>query len=190
MIPPRLLLAAYRVGAFPMALGREGPIAWFTADPRAILPIEGFHVPRRLARFLRRAPFSYTVDRRFAAVIEACADREETWISNEMIASYAELHRLGYAHSVEVWQKGVLVGGLYGVQLGAAFFAESMFHRVSNASKAALVHLVERLRARQFLLLDIQEVTRATESFRPLLIPHAEYLARLEEALRCERRFD
>jgi len=190
MIPPRLLLAAYRLGAFPMALGRDGPVAWFTADPRAILPIEGFYVPRRLARFLRRAPFRYTVDRCFAAVIEGCADREETWISDEMIASYTELHRLGYAHSVEVWQEEELIGGLYGVHLGAAFFAESMFHRVSNASKAALVHLVERLRARRFMLLDIQEVTPATEPFRPLLVTRAEYLARLEVALRHERPFD
>src|SRR6266542_2366729 len=155
-IPPELLLRAYSQGYFPMA--EEGAISWYTADPRAILPLEPFHVPRRLRRTLRQTGFRYTRDRDFDAVIRACSRRESSWISEGIVRSYCALHRAGFAHSVEVWQGSEIVGGLYGVHLGGAFFGESMFHRVDNASKAALVHLAEHLGAQGFALLEIQMI--------------------------------
>lgn len=163
--------------------GDEGEIDWYTADPRATLPLEPFHVPRRLARFLKTAPYRFTRDQQFEAVIRGCADRESTWISEEIIRSYTALHEAGFAHSVEVWRDTVLVGGLYGVVLGGAFFGESMFHREPSASKAALVHLAQHLRARGFHLLEIQMVTPLTEQFRPVLVSRREYLPILRRAI-------
>ncbi|MBI3909438.1 MAG: leucyl/phenylalanyl-tRNA--protein transferase [Armatimonadetes bacterium] len=189
MIPPEMLLAAYAQGFFPMARSRHGRIDWYTTDPRGIINLERFHVPRRLRRFLRQARFDYTFDRGFEAVMRGCADRPETWISEALIASYVRLHALGHAHSVEVWQAGELAGGIYGVHLGAAFFAESMFYRLPGASKAALVQLVQRLQERRFLLLDIQMVTSTTAQFGAEEIPADEYLARLRTALAEERTF-
>jgi leucyl/phenylalanyl-tRNA---protein transferase len=187
-IPPSLLLQAYAQGYFPMADSETGRIGWYTADPRAILPLDPFHVPRRLQRTLRQSPFEYTRDRDFEGVIRGCADREESWINEGIIRSYRRLHQAGFAHSVEVWREGRLVGGLYGVALGGAFFGESMFHRESNASKAALVHLAEHLRARDFLLLEIQMVTPLTEQFGPRRVFRREYQRLLAQALarRCE----
>ena len=145
MIPSSLLLSAYREGIFPMALD-DGEIGWFSPDPRGIIPLEAFHVPRRLQRVVRRDVWTVRIDTSFEAVMRACAERpgEGTWISGEILDSYVELHRQGHAHSVEVWRQNALVGGLYGVHLGGAFFGESMFHRVTDASKLALVALVER----------------------------------------------
>ena len=185
MIDPTLLVRAYTQGIFPMALDR-GEIGWFSPDPRGIIPLDAFTVPRRLQRIVRQAAFEIHVDRDFEGVMRACAaDREDgTWISAEIIASYVALHRLGLAHSVETWQKGALVGGLYGVHLAGAFFGESMFHHVANASKVALVALVDRLRAHDFLLLDIQWTTPHLEQFGAIEIPKADYLARLAIALR------
>ena len=189
-LSPELLIRAYAGGIFPMALDDRGEIGWFAPDPRAIIPLdERFHVPHRLRRTLRAGAFEVTFDQDFAAVIEACATLHgTTWISDEIIASYMELHRWGVAHSVEARREGELVGGLYGVHLGGAFFGESMFHRATDASKAALVALVERLRSSGFLLLDTQWTTAHLETFGTVEVPRAEYMQLLDEALerRCE----
>lgn len=182
MIPPALLLQAYAQGYFPMA-DEDGELGWYTADPRAILPLDPFHIPRRLRSTLRNAPFTYTRDREFEAVMRGCADRPSSWINETLIRSYVGLHRSGFAHSVEVWQDAELVGGVYGVHIGAAFFAESMFRRVDNASKGALVHLAQHLIERGFRLLEIQMITPGTATFGARPITRAEYLPLLEEAI-------
>jgi leucyl/phenylalanyl-tRNA---protein transferase len=194
MIPSELLVSAYSSGWFPMALDGGG-IRWYSPDPRGIIPLKQFHVPSRLARVVRAGTFHVEVDRSFDDVIRACAatDRKDddpgTWIDDEIVASYVELHRLGFAHSIETWQDGRLVGGLYGVALGGAFFGESMFHRVTDASKVALAALVERLRARDFRLLDVQWVTPHLEQFGAMEIRRNEYLQRLAEALAVRAEF-
>jgi len=176
MIPADLLLEGYRTGIFPMAMDGGG-IGWFSPDPRAIIPLETFHVPHGLRRALRKnPPFEMRVDDSFESVIRACAAREETWISEEIIESYCNLHRLGFAHSVEAWRDGRLAGGLYGVALGAAFFGESMFHSVTDASKVALHFLVGMLRRSDFRLLEVQWLTPHLESFGAIEIPRADYL--------------
>jgi len=190
MIPTSLLVSAYREGIFPMAL-EDGEIGWFSPDPRGIIPLDTFHVPRRLERVVRSDEWTVRVDTRFEEVMRACAERpgEGTWISDEIFESYVALYRQGGAHSVEVWRDDVLVGGLYGVHLGGVFFGESMFHRVTNASKVALVALVERLRARGFVLLDTQWTTPHLEQFGAVEIPAKEYLRRLNEALQVRAEF-
>jgi leucyl/phenylalanyl-tRNA---protein transferase len=191
MLAPSLLTAAYEAGFFPMAM-EDGEIRWYSPDPRGILPLDGFHASRRLLRVVRSGRFDVSFDRAFPGVMEACAaDREEgTWISGEILASYGALHELGFAHSVEVWAGGALAGGLYGVALGGAFFGESMFHRVSDASKVALWALVGRLRERGFTLLDIQWLTPFLASCGAIEIPRDQYLARLAEALQIDARFE
>jgi leucyl/phenylalanyl-tRNA--protein transferase len=188
-LTPDLLVRAYCAGFFPMADSRHGRIRWYSPDPRAVIPLETFHVPRSLRRTLRRGLFEVRVNGAFAAVIRACAERPETWISDEIVRAYEDLHALGLAHSVETWREGRLVGGLYGVALGGAFFGESMFSRETDASKVALVALVERLRARGFVLLDTQFLTPHLARFGAVEIPRADYLRRLEAALRVERHF-
>ena len=182
-LTPDLLVRAYYAGAFPMADGRRGRIRWYAPDPRAIIPLDAFHVPRSLARTLRRGVFEIRVDSAFAEVMRACADREETWISAAIVRAYTALHHAGLAHSVEAWREGELVGGLYGVSLGGAFFGESMFSRATDGSKVALVALVERLRAQGFSLLDTQFQTDHLARFGAIEIPRAEYERRLAEAL-------
>ncbi len=190
MIPSSLLVRAYREGVFPMGMD-EGEIGWFSPDPRGILPLDSFRISTRLARVVRRGAFEIAVDRDFAAVMRACAeDREEgTWISDEILESYVALHRKGIAHSVECRQGGHLAGGLYGIHLGGAFFGESMFHRVTDASKVALVALVDRLTRHRFSLLDIQWVTPHLAQFGAVEIPRADYLARLKQALEVDCEF-
>ncbi len=185
-----LLLEGYRRGLFPMALD-DGEIGWFSPDPRGIIPLEpdGFYLPHGLKRRLKKNPFELRFNGAFEAVMRACAQREETWISEEIIRSYRDLHLLGYAHSVECWQEGELVGGLYGVALQGVFFGESMFHTVTDASKVALVRLVETLRLRNFSLLDIQWTTPHLKTFGALDISRTEYLRRLGIALQQERSF-
>ena len=184
MIDSRVLVSAYEQGLFPMAQD-AGDIGWFSPDPRGILPLDGFSVPARLARVVRRGVFEVRVDTDFEGVVRGCAAARDdgTWISEEIVQSYAALHRLGLAHSVETWQDDRLVGGLYGVHLGGAFFGESMFHRVTDASKVALVALIDRLRAGGFLLLDVQWTTPHLERFGAVGIPRRQYLARLARAL-------
>jgi leucyl/phenylalanyl-tRNA--protein transferase len=194
MIPSDLLVSAYASGWFPMA-GEPGEIRWYSPDPRAIIPLDRFHEPSRLARVRRSGRFTIEIDRDFEAVIRACAeaDRHEeeagTWIDEEIVDSYCALHRAGLAHSVEAWQDGRLAGGLYGVALGGAFFGESMFHHVTDGSKMALAALVDRLRSRGHRLLDIQWVTPHLERFGAIEIPRRTYLKMLDEALSVDVEF-
>jgi leucyl/phenylalanyl-tRNA--protein transferase len=188
MIDPELLLQGYRLGVFPMGMDDDS-IQWFSPDPRAILPLEDFHVPHALRRLLRKNVFETRIDSAFSKVIEACAKREDTWINIEIIESYTRLHDLGCAHSVEAWKEGTLAGGLYGVSVGGAFFGESMFHRVTDASKIALVALVEHLRAQKFALLDTQWLTPHLQQFGGLEISREHYLHLLRRAVELPRKF-
>jgi leucyl/phenylalanyl-tRNA--protein transferase len=187
-LPPELLLEAYGSGMFPMGM-EDGRIGWFSPDPRGILPLEEFHTPHGLKRALRRPGWEIRIDTDFAAVVEGCAEREETWISQTIAASYRQLFASGHAHSVEVWNEGRLAGGLYGVALGGAFFGESMFHRVTDASKVALWHLVRILRDGGFTLLDTQWITSHLEQFGAREIPREEYLSLLGDAVGRKTRF-
>jgi len=183
-LTPEGVELAYRHGIFPMADERSGEVLWFRPDPRAIIPLDGFHVSRSLARTIKRARFEIRVDTDFEGVMRGCADRPEgTWISERFVEVYAALHRAGHAHSVEAWRGGRLVGGTYGVALGGAFMAESMFHRETDASKVALAALVARLRERGFILLDVQYVTPHLESLGAVEITRSDYERRLAEAL-------
>jgi len=193
MIPPLLLLQAYATGWFPMGSDAAGPegVEWFSPDPRALIPLDDrFHVPQRLARVLRSGRFSVRIDTAFADVIRACAERDDTWITAAIERAYCDLHRLGFAHSVEAWRGERLAGGLYGVALRGAFFGESMFHREADASKVALCALVERLRARGYALLDTQWVTAHLAQFGAYEVPRRRYLRLLQSALRHDCRFD
>src|SRR5688572_5141888 len=189
-----LLISAYSRGWFPMA-GEDGVTRWYSPDPRGVIPLSEFHVSSRLARVVRSGRFEIAVDRAFSEVIRACADAERdpedpgSWISEEIEESYLALHGLGVAHSVEAWQQGSLVGGLYGVALGGAFFGESMFHRTTDASKVALVALVDRLRSRGYSLLDTQWVTDHLEQFGAIEVPRARYLRLLDSSLRLSCSF-
>jgi len=191
VIEPHLLLQAYASGWFPMAVDEpeDDAIEWFSPNPRGIIPLESFRVSARLARVVRQSRFEIAVDRAFADVMRACAERDETWINREILVSYIELHRLGFAHSVEAWRAGKLVGGLYGVSLRGAFFGESMFHRETDASKVALHALVSRLRERSYALLDIQWVTPHLAQFGAVEIPRRRYLQMLKNAMTLERNF-
>jgi leucyl/phenylalanyl-tRNA--protein transferase len=182
-LEPDVLLPAYAIGIFPMA-DDEGEIHWLAPDPRAIIEPNAFKTTRSLRAAMRRGEFTITVDNAFERVIAACADRPEgTWISRDIHDAYCELHRRGFAHSVETWAEGELVGGLYGVTIGGAFFGESMFHRATDASKVALVELVERMRKRGYVLLDVQFLTEHLERFGAVEIPRSEYQQRLARAI-------
>jgi leucyl/phenylalanyl-tRNA--protein transferase len=186
-LSPARLRVAYRSGIFPWT---ANPITWWSPDPRAIFELENFHVPRSLMRFLRKKPLEFTRNRAFRAVMQACAaGHGETWITAEFIEAYTRLHEEGDAHSVECWLGGELVGGIYGVSAGGLFAGESMFHRVANASKAALVYLVEHLRSRGFTLFDIQMITPVTRQLGAMEVPRAEYLTRLDAAVRLDCAF-
>lgn len=190
-----LLLRAYAAGIFPMAESAEATsLYWFDPERRGILPLDGFHVPRRLRRTVRGATFELRFDHDFRSVIGACAEattsRPTTWINGEIARLYGDLHDSGFAHSVECWRDGCLVGGLYGVSLGAAFFGESMFSRVPDASKVALVHLVARLRAAGYRLLDTQFVTTHLSRFGAVEIPRADYRRRLADAIARRAEFN
>ena len=188
MIEPDLLLQGYRLGVFPMAMEHDS-IGWFSPDPRAILPLEDFHVPHVLRRILRKEVFEIKIDTRFSEVLEGCAKREDTWINREIIESYTRLHQLGYAHSVEAWRERKLAGGLYGIAVGGAFFGESMFHRERDASKIALVALVQHLRERKFALLDTQWLTPHLQQFGGIEISRNHYLRLLRGAVELPRKF-
>jgi leucyl/phenylalanyl-tRNA--protein transferase len=182
-LSPRMLMTAYAHGYFPMDV--DGEVRWFSPDPRAVLPLDGFHMPRTLRTVMRSGRFEIRADTRFDEVVAGCAGRREgTWISREIRHAYTRLHRLGLAHSVEAWREGELAGGLYGVALGGAFFGESMYHRRRDASKVALAALVERLRARGYRLLDVQFTSPHLERFGVVEIPRDEYMRRLAAALR------
>ncbi len=183
-ITPDILLKAYAAGIFPMAESRDAPdLFWVEPRERAIIPIGGFHLSRSLARTLRSDRFAVTANRDFAGVIEGCADRPETWINQPIEGAMLDLHARGAAHSVEVWQGDVLVGGIYGVALGRAFFGESMFSRVTDASKVALAWLVARLKAGGFTLLDTQFVTDHLAQFGAIEVPRQRYKQMLRAAM-------
>ncbi len=187
-LTPEVLVSAYCQGIFPMDV--QGRIRWFSPDPRAIIPLERFHVSHTLGQLCRQGKFEVRVNRRFRDVMRGCAERPEgTWISQDIIEAYTALHERGLAHSVEAYCEGELAGGLYGVALGGAFFGESMFHRRRDASKVALVHLVERMRDRGYRLLDVQFLTPHLERFGAVEIRRSEYLRRLRAALRVTCRF-
>ena len=183
-LEPSTLLAAYRAGIFPWPAGGVD-LLWWSPDPRAVLPPDGVHVSRSLSRVLRQRRFRVTIDAAFDAVVAGCADRgdDETWITPAMRAAYARLHRLGWAHSVEVWAGDALAGGLYGVALGGLFAAESMFHRVTDASKVALVALERHARAVGVELVDVQMPTPHLESMGAVAMPRDDYLAALARAV-------
>ncbi|MBI4549071.1 MAG: leucyl/phenylalanyl-tRNA--protein transferase [Ignavibacteriae bacterium] len=183
------LLAAYAAGYFPMADSKRGEIGWYSPDPRAVLPLDGFKISRSLRQTLKKNMFQIKLNTAFEDVMRNCAKRKETWISETIIQSYLQLHRLGYAHSVEAWRAEKLAGGLYGVAFGAAFFGESMFSNQRDASKVALVHLVERLKSKNFELLDTQFITPHLARFGAFEISREEYLALLKKAIRKQRSF-
>ena len=183
-LDPRLLLQGYATGIFPMADSRDADeLFWVEPRSRAIIPLDRFHLSRSLRRTIRSDRFGVTCDRDFGAVIAACADREETWINAEIERAMLALHRSGYAHSIEVWSGADLVGGLYGVRLGRAFFGESMFSRATDASKVALAWLVARLKAGNFTLLDCQFMTDHLASLGAVNVPREDYVALLSAAL-------
>ncbi len=190
MLQPDVLLHAYRQGLFPMAMDDTGEIGWFSPNPRGVIPLdEGFHIPHGLRRSLKKKPFEIRFNTCFRDVMLGCADRDSTWINEDILQVYCHLHANGYAHSVESWRDGVLVGGLYGVSMGGAFFGESMFSRATDASKIALVALVERLRERKFELLDTQWTTDHLRTFGATDVPRTLYLRRLARALSSSASF-
>ena len=193
-LKPELLLRAYAVGIFPMAESRrDDEIHWIDPELRGILPLDGLHVPRRLRRTIRQRPFEVRIDSDFAGVIQACAtpaaDRRDTWINSPIEQLYTDLHNMGFAHSVECWRDGELVGGLYGVSLGAAFFGESMFSREKDASKVALVYLVQLLLQGGYQLLDTQFQTPHLSRFGVIEISRDQYRARLSRAVQSHAQF-
>ncbi len=193
-ITPQILLRAYAAGIFPMAESAEdSALYWVEPDQRGIIPLNGLRISQSLRKTVRRRLFEIRIDSDFAAVIAACAerthDRKATWINGRIRSLYTQLHRAGFCHSVECWQDGNLVGGLYGVRLGAIFFGESMFSRVSDASKVALVHLVARLNAGGFRLLDAQFTNPHLERLGAIEIPKAEYQRMMEPLLELEADF-
>lgn len=190
-ITPELLLRAYSIGMFPMSESADDPeLFWVEPELRGIIPLDGFHVSKSLQKAIRKAPFDIRFDTAFDQVVEKCAeaaeDRPSTWINQQIKDLYGALHRLGHAHSVEAWEGDELVGGLYGVTLGSAYFGESMFSRRTNASKICLVYLVERLRERGFTLLDTQFTTEHLKTFGAVDIPKAEYGVLLDRAMESE----
>lgn len=183
-LTPELLLNAYAAGVFPMSEGRDDPeIFWVDPRRRGVLPLHRLHVSRSLAKRMRRGGYEVTLNRDFAGVVDACADRPETWINSEIRAQYIALHRLGHAHSLEVWQNSALIGGVYGVALGAAFFGESMFSRATDGSKLALVHLVDHLNRCGFRLFDTQFITGHLARLGGAEISRAAYRLQLADAL-------
>ena len=187
IIPPETMLDFYRRGVFPMAV--DGELRLFSPDPRGVIPLDGFRIPHGSRKVLRDPAWEVSVNAAFEEVVLGCAERDSTWIDETIFLTYAELHHLGHAHSIEVWREGELAGGLYGVAIGAAFFGESMFSRVPGASKVALARLVERLRDRGFELLDTQWVTPHLEKFGACEITRDEYLNKLARAQGRERTF-
>jgi leucyl/phenylalanyl-tRNA--protein transferase len=187
-ITPEILLRAYSAGLFPMAESADDPdIYWVQPEVRGVIPLDGFHVSKSLAKTVRRNPFEIRLNSAFAEVMAGCAEATEgrptTWINPIILSLYTDLHRMGYAHSVEAWQGDALVGGLYGVSLGSAFFGESMFSRRTDASKICLVHLVEQLRKRHFTLLDTQFTTEHLKSFGAIDVPRRDYEKLLARAM-------
>jgi leucyl/phenylalanyl-tRNA--protein transferase len=192
-LSPEVLLKAYSIGLFPMAEGADDPgLFWVEPKERGIIPLDKFHVPKRLARTIRHHPFDIKINSDFEGMIEGCAQRldgKETWINTRIKNLYRALYEKGHCHTVECWQGGKLMGGLYGVTLGGAFFGESMFSRATDASKVALAYLVEHLVERGFTLLDTQFITEHLKQFGAVIVPQTEYLKLLDKALKVKATF-
>ena len=189
-LSPELLLHGYSIGIFPMAESRDDPeVFWVDPTRRGVFPLDGFHVSRSLARRIRKSAFTISINRDFSGVVDGCADRSETWINNEIYAHYMTLHNRGHAHSLEVWDEEHLVGGVYGVVLGGAFFGESMFSRRTVASKIALAYLIDRLRLTGFKLFDTQFLTAHLASLGAIEITRARYRRQLEKAIELSADF-
>ena len=188
-LTPELILHAYSMGIFPMA-DEEGQICWYSPDPRCIIDLKCFHASHRLMRTYRSGVFEIKINSAWTEVLRHCADRPITWIDEDIDHTYTQLHQMGFAHSVEAYKNGVLAGGLYGVSLGGAFMGESMFHLVTDASKVCLVALVERLRERGYVLLDVQYISPHLERFAANKIPRAQYLELLGQALKLSCCFN
>lgn len=186
---PSQLLLAYAQGFFPMPDPQSEEIQWYRPDPRAILPVDNFHVSHSLKKVLKRNVFTFTLNKDFASVISGCADRSDTWINDEFLRAYQELHQLGYAHSLEVWNENELAGGVYGVQVGGAFFAESMFSKKPNASKVALYELTQHLHQKGFKLLEVQFLTPHLASLGAFEVSDTVYTELLEKAVHHHCRF-
>lgn len=189
IIKPEILIQAYKQGYFPMADHKHGDIYWHCPDPRAVIPLESPKKPKSLKRSEDKYEFEYRVDTCFRTVMEKCAEREDTWISDEIIETYMQLHYLGMAHSVETYEDDELVGGLYGVAIGGAFFGESMFNTVTDASKGAFFHLIERLKERKFLLLDSQYINPFTQQLGAIEVSYSDYTKRLIKAINLPTTF-
>jgi leucyl/phenylalanyl-tRNA--protein transferase len=190
ILTPDILLRAYGIGIFPMAESRDNPeIHWVDPKRRGVFPLDGFHISRSLAKHILTADYRVSVNEAFSEVVAGCADRPVTWINAEITGLYTALHQMGFAHSLEVWQGEALIGGVYGVTLGAAFFGESMFSRQTNASKTALAYLTHRLRAGGFALFDTQFLTPHLASLGAVEIPRAEYQRRLAAAVQGQASF-
>ncbi len=190
VLTPQMLLSGYAQGIFPMAQSRDDPeLHWFEPRMRGIIPLDGFHISRSLAKVIRRERFRISVNTAFRAVVEACAERPETWINAPLRALYETLHAHGYAHALEVWDSDRLVGGVFGITLGGAFFGESMFSRETDASKVALTYTVDRLRRAGFVLFDTQYLTAHLQSLGGVEIPRGDYRARLSRALGLQADF-
>jgi len=184
-----LVLRAYTAGIFPMGHD-DGVIRWYSPDPRCIIPLDEFHTSKRLARTIRQGKFELKVNADFEKIMRLCAERESTWITDEIVRVYCELHKHGFAHSVEAYLDGEIAGGLYGVSIGGAFMGESMFHVATDASKVCLAYLVQRMKDRGFVLLDSQYVTDHLSTFNAIQISRQEYLERLRDALTLKCVFD
>ncbi len=182
MISPSILLGTYSIGYFPMA-DSDGSSSWYSPDPRTIIPLNNYNIPRSTQQLIKKQIFKIEIDKQFETVMRGCASREETWISEEIVESYMELHRLGYAHSVESIDSDGLAGGLYGVALGSAFFGESMFSYRSGSSKVALAFLINHLKEKGFKLLDVQYITPHLQMFGATEIPRKKYLELLRSAM-------
>ncbi len=190
LIFPEILIEAYSEGYFPMAESCNGDIYWHSPDPRAIIPFNDVKIPRTVKQRIKRENWDFHFNTSFERVIRLCSDREETWINEEIIQTYTELHYYGYAHSIETWGGHKLVGGLYGVTIGGAFFGESMFNLVSDASKAAFYALIERLKERNFVLLDSQYINPHTKMLGAIELPRIYYLQLLKKAIKLPCKFD
>ncbi len=186
---PELLVRAYKEGYFPMADSYDGNIYWHSPDPRAIFPLDKIKTPRSIKQSINKNNFSFSINKDFKKVITLCADREDTWISDEIIAAFVQLHNIGYAHSVETWNDNKMVGGLYGVSIGAAFFGESMFNHVPDASKSAFYYLVNHIKSRNFMLLDTQYINHHTALLGAIEIPRIQYLKILRKAIEIPVNF-
>lgn len=184
-----LLLGAYAHGYFPMPEPKTDEIRWYFPDPRAVIPLKTFHTSSSLLKKIKKGVFKFTLDQDFVGVMRGCAARKETWINDEFIRAYSELFRLGFAHSVEIWQESKLVGGVYGVSIGAAFFAESKFHKETDASKVALYYLVQELNQRGFSLLEVQFLTPHLKSLGAQEIPSEKYLVHLKKAIAQKQKW-